>query len=364
MDFLPSVDGEWVELMGPAMMWKHLTHGEGEAAEMGTIVSCNITGYFGDDEEHNKPFEEQKNQVFVIGEMDSIPAIELSLRHSKLGDIYRLKTSYKFAYGLLGRPGISKEKWLNLTSEAKCPPVVEILPEADLEYIIEVTGHYSSAYAAASAVRAKVSVSSSASGIANGVYTSVGDIISAVSAVNVSDCDVDTSSNDDSASLMTLADTTLRKDCGNRWFSYGDYTKAKKAYYKGIQISETYLKEAPEDEDYSPLMEVYVTCMNNMAACYLSMKEYTKAKEICVRILQNDPDNVKALLRGAKAALALHEYEECDMCLKSLALIDPSNGALPIETKKLAAAKHIYLANEKLMAKKMANKLFSAGNDK
>jgi hypothetical protein len=28
------------------------------------------------------------------------------------------------------------------------------------------------------------------------------------------------------------------------------------------------------------------------------MKEYTKAKEICVRILQNDPDNVKALLRG------------------------------------------------------------------
>jgi hypothetical protein len=28
MDFLPSVDGEWVELMGPAMMWKHLTHGE------------------------------------------------------------------------------------------------------------------------------------------------------------------------------------------------------------------------------------------------------------------------------------------------------------------------------------------------
>jgi hypothetical protein len=57
-----------------------------------------------------------------------------------------------------------------------------------------------------------------------------------------------------------------------RWFSYGDYTKAKKAYYKGIQISETYLKEAPEDEDYSPLMEVYVTCMNNMAACYLSMK--------------------------------------------------------------------------------------------
>jgi hypothetical protein len=82
----------------------------------------------------------------------------LTYRHSKVGDIYRLRASYKFAYGLLGRPGISKEKWLNLTSEAKSLPVnltseakslpvnltseakslpvVEILPEADLEYLI------------------------------------------------------------------------------------------------------------------------------------------------------------------------------------------------------------------------------------
>jgi hypothetical protein len=45
-------------------------------------------------------------------------------------------------------------------------------------------------------------------------------------------------------------------------------------------------------------------------------------------------------------------------------LIDPTNAALPVETKKLAAAKHIYLANEKVMAKKMAEKLFSAGKNK
>jgi hypothetical protein len=42
--------------------------------------------------------------------------------------------------------------------------------------------------------------------------------------------------------------------------------------YVYIHISEAYLKEAPEDEDNGPLMEVYVTCMNNLAACYLSMK--------------------------------------------------------------------------------------------
>jgi hypothetical protein len=38
MDFLPSVDGEWVELMGPAMMWKHLTHGEVHSIYMNKII--------------------------------------------------------------------------------------------------------------------------------------------------------------------------------------------------------------------------------------------------------------------------------------------------------------------------------------
>jgi hypothetical protein len=52
-------------------------------------------------------------------------------------------------------------------------------------YFVEVSGHYTSAYAAATAVCARTSASSGDSGIANGVYASVGDIISAVSAVNI-----------------------------------------------------------------------------------------------------------------------------------------------------------------------------------
>ena len=61
-----------------------------------------------------------------------------------------------------------------------------------------------------------------------------------------------------------------------------------------------------------------IACLNNMSACHLSLKQYAKAKELCVRVLELEPSNVKALMRAAKSALALHEYEECDVCLKTV----------------------------------------------
>ena len=72
---------KWVDVMGSNIQTKHIKHGVGETAEMGTIVSCNLTGYFGDDIDHLRPFENVRNQVFEIGEMDTLPSIELSLRY-------------------------------------------------------------------------------------------------------------------------------------------------------------------------------------------------------------------------------------------------------------------------------------------
>ena len=46
------------------------------------------------------------------------------------------------------------------------------------------------------------------------------------------------------------------------------------------------------------------------------MKEYAKVKDLCVRVLELEPENVKSLIRASKASLALHEYEESAVCLK------------------------------------------------
>lgn len=75
-----SKDGQWNELLGLGIQTKHIKEGDGAVAEMNTVVCCNMTGYFKDDIDCAYPFECLKNQTFIIGEMDTIPAIELSLR--------------------------------------------------------------------------------------------------------------------------------------------------------------------------------------------------------------------------------------------------------------------------------------------
>lgn len=103
-----------------------------------------------------------------------------------------------------------------------------------------------------------------------------------------------------SAVEATLEIIMLRKDCGNRWFSYGDYSRAGRAYSKGAENAENYLKAFkdgvdPDPDDQSeegiaklrakavkdqPVVTAYITCLNNLAACYISKSDFLKAKEV------------------------------------------------------------------------------------
>lgn len=157
-------------------------------------------------------------------------------RHSRVGDKYWLRSSYKFAYGVLGRSGIPRESVRDTTTNdskgtVEAGPVVAVPPNMDLEFYIEVTGHYSSAYAAAKAIslRNKEDITLFDEQVAT---TAVEDTGSHVSQV--------------------LAETDLRRTCGNRWFSYGDYPKAGKAYAKGIEHAKNYLQGDSTAEGAKP----------------------------------------------------------------------------------------------------------------
>ena len=95
---------------------------------------------------------------------------------------------------------------------------------------------------------------------------------------------------------IALAESTLRKDCGNRWFSYADFNRAGRAYSKGVEIAEGFLKRSEVSEGDAEggsqptplnqldpdgaLMNMYITCLNNLAATLLSKGENLKAKEV------------------------------------------------------------------------------------
>lgn len=145
-----------------------------------------------------------------------------------------------------------------------------------------------------------------------------------------------------------------------------------RAYSKGAKAAEGYFNTDKDSQDDglsndpdSLLYEAYVTCLNNLAACYINQKEFLKAKEICTRVLELSPNNIKALLRASKAALALDLYEECELCLNAVLGIEPTNVAAAKEKERLKLAVKHYKRQEKAMAlRTMKGSALAAKNDR
>ena len=84
-------DEGWEEVMSKDIMIKKIKEGKGDSAPMGTVVRCNTKGYFVENSiTASEAFEILSDQVFKIGEGDAIPALELTLRHTRVGRILYL----------------------------------------------------------------------------------------------------------------------------------------------------------------------------------------------------------------------------------------------------------------------------------
>lgn len=55
---------------------------------------------------------------------------------------------------------------------------------------------------------------------------------------------------------------------------------------------------SPEEED--KLLEVKIKCLNNLAASQLKLDHYEAALRSCNQVLEQQPDNIKALFRKGK----------------------------------------------------------------
>lgn len=367
--------------MGKDLITQRLREGQGDMAEMGTIVVCNLRGYYFSLLENRRlsdePFEEVRVQTFQIGEGDAVPGLELALRHSRKGEVIKVTIASKFGYGYLGRcyaPAEDGDKNKPVLSDNWEPLLVAkptkngpapIPPNTDLEYEIEIIDQFPEGYIAP--------------------Y-----IVSKMEKELQSCTDDEEQKNGILHRYHTLQSMVTRKDAGNRWFSYLDYSRAARAYSKATQVAQSYFnpetekkqtvsetledttqrieqqerdKEKPVSEDDKDLVEVYVACLNNLAACKLSMKDYGAAKDLCVQVLQFSPFNTKALLRAAKATLALDAYEECEACLKrvlSIADLDENTKtAAKVEQQRLRKAVADYKARSKAIQKNIAAKLFA-----
>jgi hypothetical protein len=303
------------EIMGRDIMIKRVKPGDGELAEFGTIVRCNLKGYFYSVEKEERlsqdPFEVLHDQSFQVGEGDAVPALELALRHSKQGETLHVYCSYRFGYGTAGRNYTEKSDSIESkpsdSSETAKSTSSTIPPNMDLEYELEILHH-------------------------RGEKEFDPDFLKKHQAL-IDAAEDETTKSAVMSRILTMQMMLGRKEAGNRWFSCADYGRAAKSYSKATQLAEGYFNATSgtpregEDEgkektieekalemaeknaqripaEDSEVVNIYVSCLNNLAACKLSQKDYYKAKELCVKVLEFSPYNGKALLRAARAALA------------------------------------------------------------
>lgn len=101
----------------------------------------------------------------------------------------------------------------------------------------------------------------------------------------------------------------------NEWSKGAGKHRALYLYQKAAKGLELYLQnpEARKEE----AARLLVDCLNNVAAVYIKAKEYHTAKEACVKVLELEPSNYKALIRAAKAALldTASSFEEVEAAI-------------------------------------------------
>lgn len=95
----------------------------------------------------------------------------------------------------------------------------------------------------------------------------------------------------------------VTKSKGNKLFQQTKYQRALKKYKKALDFFE-YDGSLKEDEK-EKAKKLKIPCMLNSAACKLKLKELKDAKDFCDKVLNLDPQNVKALYRFTSTYLAL-----------------------------------------------------------
>lgn len=232
-----------------------------------------------------------------MGARDVVPAVEMAVRFMKVGETALVWSHSKYAYGLAGRTYQKKKNGKN-DSDGDSEEVYKLPPQSNVAY--EVT------------VLRKV--------------------------------DEDESSTSDTMSVQTLIELTkARKEQANdmyvnEWYSGAGKSRVKQAYERIVKDMESFLGQIEQEggnESSSIPADVQTTAqtlridaLNNITAVLLRAKDFHAAKVAAVKVLELDPNNYKALIRAAKAALMdpSSEFEEVEMALEAAAAQSNEDG--------------------------------------
>ncbi|XP_078474964.1 peptidyl-prolyl cis-trans isomerase FKBP8 [Lampetra planeri] len=243
--------------------------------------------------------DEQEALRFTIGDGDVIQALDLCAELMALGEVAEITTDAKYAYGALGSLGVPA-----------VPGGATLVMEAEL--------------------------------------VAVSDALDAASLPV-----------DDRAALAHR-----KRERGNHYFQRGDYTHAIASYDRAIKIADTESSVASsEDEDRSPLLDVKLKCLNNVAAAQLRLDQRDAALRSCEAALALQPDSVKALFRKGKVLALQGEFSQAADTLRRALKLEPSNKTIQAELHKLRRQRSEQQAEEKTLYKKMLGNMAAPADE-
>lgn len=124
-----------------------------------------------------------------------------------------------------------------------------------------------------------------------------------------------------------------KKEEGNALFKVGKYWRASKKYERAANFIEQ--NQAFSEEEKKQGEALRVSCYLNSAACKLKLKDFRVVVDLCTKVLELEPENMKALYRRLQAYVQVGELGLAESDIKKALEIDPQNKDVKLELKKL-----------------------------
>ena len=134
---------------------------------------------------------------------------------------------------------------------------------------------------------------------------------------------------------------------GNAFFKEGQYQRASVRYHHAITYFEYAIAE--DDNQQAELDRVRLPVYLNYAACMLRGGSLDDALNYCEQALRIDPKSTKALFRKAQALRQKEELDDARKCIMRALELQPQNGALRLERKRIAQRSASYKRNSQQM---------------
>eukprot|EP00918_Siedleckia_nematoides_P044060 GHVU01096312.1.p1 GENE.GHVU01096312.1~~GHVU01096312.1.p1 ORF type:complete len:335 (+),score=84.54 GHVU01096312.1:357-1361(+) len=161
---------------------------------------------------------------------------------------------------------------------------------------------------------------------------------------------------DDEADEPIDDGTFQGKEKGKEAFAKGDYAEACKLWQQTLRSCNFVLsKNAYGGKELEDLQNLKLTLNLNLAMGNIKLRDFSGAITFADAALQQDPANIKAVYRKAKAHLERSEYDECVRVINYASPEANVGSNSEVTTLKLTAQHKIkeHLAKEKRMAQKI-----------